>query len=542
MAPLIYVGYWQIAIHPDDRKFLGIHIVDEDGHYKFYQWNVLYLGLSSAVHLFTMVLKPARIYIQSLGIRTLFYIDDTFFVGKGELNCKENRDVAINVLKSAGFIISEEKSKNPSPRLEFLGLEVCSTELSFFIPERKLLRIEQGGNNLLRLRKVQLRDAARWIGLLISCSKAIGPTVRLRTRNFYCWLNRNVDVSSYNHHFPLDEESREEVEFWVKSIRNLNGYSFTPELTVSETRYTVVTDASSIGCFGFMIEDKYQILARRKFSAEEFKSSSTARELLALEAVYTSDNTAGLEGNVLHLTDNQAVCVIMEVGSKKPSLMKIVMNILRAAKEKNIKLRCEWRPRDHYLIQHADLGSRSFDDSAISLNFESFLVITEFFADFQFDVDCMAQEWNKKANIFYSKLWEEGSAGINFFSQKLNPSLSHYCFPPVSKIIASILHLAKCKVANGLLVVPVWKSCSFWVSILPDGKHFPKWVTRFLRFKPTGFIVDEMISANTYRNPVNYEIVVLQFCFQYVNNQDDLYTPYISVNNCFDFGCNFCRK
>ena len=90
MAPLTYVGYWQIAIHPDDRKFLGIHIVDEDGSYKFYQWTVLYLGLSSAVHLFTMVLKPARVYIQSLGIRTLFYIDDTFFVGKGKLKCKEN--------------------------------------------------------------------------------------------------------------------------------------------------------------------------------------------------------------------------------------------------------------------------------------------------------------------------------------------------------------------------------------------------------------------------------------------------------------------
>ena len=130
----------------------------------------------------------------------------------------------------------------------------------------------------------------------------------------------------------------------------------------------------------------------------------------------------------------------------------------------------KWKPRDHPLLQHADFGSKSFDESAYSLDFNSFFVILEFFNNVTIDVDVMANDWNKKSNFFFSKLEEWGSSGVNFFSQKLDSSLSYYCFLPPSLIVPAILHFYKFR-SRGLLVIPVWKSAAFWSNVVPDGRH-----------------------------------------------------------------------
>ena len=159
---------------------------------------------------------------------------------------------------------------------------------------------------------------------------------------------------------------------------------------------------------------------------EEMKYCLTVRELLALKNIYTDVVADGFPGmRVVHYTDNQAVKSIIEIGSKKPHLLQIALDIFHACKEKKIRLTVEWKPRDHPLLQHADFGSKSFDESAYSLDFNSFFVILEFFNNVTIDVDVMANDWNKKSN-FFSKLEEWGSSGVNFFSQKLDSSVINW--------------------------------------------------------------------------------------------------------------------
>ena len=223
--------------------------------------------------------------------------------------------------------------------------------------------------------------------------------------------------------------------------------------------------------FGYQLSDKYEVLLRKIFTAEEARSSSTERELLALKNIYTADVADRFSGmKVVHYTDNQAVKSIIEIGSKKIHLLQIALEIFHACKEKKIRLSVEWKPRDHPLLQHADLGSKSFDESAYSLDFSSFLVILEYFNDVSIDIDVMANFWNRKSNCFFSKSDEWGASAVNFFSQKLDSSLSYYCFPPPSLIVAAILHFFKFR-SHGLLVIPVWRSAAFWINVVPDGKH-----------------------------------------------------------------------
>ena len=217
---------------------------------------MLFLGVKDAVWLFTCMLKPIRVYLASKGVPTIFYLDDFMVKGESEAKCRENQAFLVETLSKAGFVVSESKSRGPLTRILFLGLEVCSSTLKFFIPSEKLQRIEQEIEVMLSARKVKLRTMAKFLGLLQSVSRAVGNVVRLRSRILYGWLNVNLVSSSYNHHFPLSWEEREELSFWLFNIRELNGFHFSPSLSCSETKFTVISDASDAGMFAYQLGPK----------------------------------------------------------------------------------------------------------------------------------------------------------------------------------------------------------------------------------------------------------------------------------------------
>ena len=477
-------GYWHIKTHPDHRKFLGVHILDEESSKPiFFVWNVLFLGVADAAFIFTAVLKPVRAYIASLGIPCLIYLDDLLTGGGSAKEAKENRDKAVEILAKSGFVVSQEKAVGPETRLKYLGLDVCSVNLAFFIPDSKIEKIRDFVDELCQAKRVKLRRLASFLGFLQSCSRAIGPVIRLRTRSSYHWLMEEVSRLSYESHVKLPETVREELLFWKENLQGLNGYPFSPKLSVgAETRLLLVTDSSEAGCFGFQFVDKYQILLRRSFTSEERRASSTLRELLALKYIYTEEVAEQFAGQkILHLTDNQAVESIMSTGSRKPVIQKVALDIFMACRNLKIDLKVEWRPRDHFLLEHADCGSKSFDENNVSLDFNSFAKLLEVFPEVRVDVDGFAQYCNRKAEIFFSRGQEPESTGVNFFSQRLFPSLSYYCFPPPGVIVATIHHLRLFQ-TSGLLVIPVWPSASFWTNIVPDGRHLPGWAKKSFKF------------------------------------------------------------
>ena len=51
-------GYHHIEIHPEHEKYLGFHWLFKYGKLKYFVFNVLPFGLSSACYIFTKVLRP----------------------------------------------------------------------------------------------------------------------------------------------------------------------------------------------------------------------------------------------------------------------------------------------------------------------------------------------------------------------------------------------------------------------------------------------------------------------------------------------------
>ena len=274
---------------------------------------------------------------------------------------------------------------------------------------------------------------------------------------------------------------------------------------------------------------------RQSFSEEERNSSSTERELLALKFIYASDISAPWKNmKILHLTDNAGVASIVPHGSPVENLHQLALEVYFGCREKNIGLTVEWRPRSHYLLEHADKGSKSFDSSSFSLDFESFAAMLSFFGELKIDVDCFSEYWNRKATVYFSKDEDPFAAGTNFFSMDLGMGPCYYLFPPVSMVVPAILHLAHFKV-SGLFLVPFWPASSFWLRIVPDGCHLVGWVESFLRFRP-GIVSDVNIRSMTFKNPLNFDILALKFDFK----NADCWGPRIEPRFCLHYGCDLC--
>ena len=56
-------GYWQLQMHPEHRKFLGISVIDPETNQPIhFEWNVMFLGISDAVFIFVSILSLVTLF------------------------------------------------------------------------------------------------------------------------------------------------------------------------------------------------------------------------------------------------------------------------------------------------------------------------------------------------------------------------------------------------------------------------------------------------------------------------------------------------
>ena len=75
-------------------------------------------------------------------------------------------------------------------------------------------------------------------------------------------------------------------------------------------------------------------------------------------------------------------------------------------------------------------------------------------------VDCFANFYTAKLPKFFSRFWNPGTSGVDFFAQNLEPE-SCLVFPPVSLVARAVQYLSLQK-ARATIVVPVCPSSSIW--------------------------------------------------------------------------------
>ena len=147
---------------------------------------------------------------------------------------------------------------------------------------------------------------------------------------------------------------------------------------------------------------------------------------------------------------------------------RLAVKIFRFYAEHNICLEVQWIPRTEN--ERADYISRLID-------FDDWQITSEFFPRLEelwgpHTVDWFANFYTAKLPRFFSRFWNPGTSGVNFFVQNLE---SDNCLvvPPVP-LVARAFHFLSLQNARATTVIPQWPSSSFWPLLASKYKQFMK--------------------------------------------------------------------
>ena len=182
----------------------------------------------------------------------------------------------------------------------------------FIVPDRRVETLQHLLQEVLDNKfSVSAQHIARIAGCLISMGLALGPVMRLWTRECYCVVQSS---ESWDKKISLPEEARREIKFWKENFEN-DGQPIWQ--ASSKVEVLTFSDASEIawGCYAVQLGDRKAV---GSWSAEESGKSSTFREIKAARLVLESLAPELASKEVRNRTDNQGTERIMLVGSRIP--------------------------------------------------------------------------------------------------------------------------------------------------------------------------------------------------------------------------------
>lgn len=466
-------GYHHVSIHRTFVKYLGFQWCYRNGEVRNFMFVVLPFGLNIACYLFTKLLRPLIKKWRGAGIKSILYIDDGINGSTTLHQATKCAKIVRHDLHNAGLVVNDKKSNFvPSQTGKWLGMIIDTKSMTFTVPLEKVQNLKRKIEKLLRQKSVTAKQLASVAGSLSSMNLAVGPMVRMLTRSMYAQIST---TNSWYSPFVLNTETHHELQFWYDNYNFHTGYSFKPRPVVAKI---VFTDASSAGYGGFLLKHVGKAVVVGKFAEHERIMSSTFRELLAVKYVLQSITSSIEHTSIRIYVDNFASSRILSVGSSKPHLQQLALEIFKIALSNDIRILPQWVPRELNCV--ADYYSKINDTDDFSIDDISFHTLNKKYGPYTFDR--FADNLNTKVKAFNSKYHCPNTKGVDAFTEHWGNDNNWIC-PPVSLIGAVFRHMKICK-AKGTIVVPVWESAYFWPLLYPGGYHLANFVRDFTVISP----------------------------------------------------------
>lgn len=447
-------GYHHIEIHTEYRTFLGFAWKFPDGNARrYFIFTVLPFGLSTAPHIFTKTLKSLVKHWRYNGISLGLFLDDGWLTENEREACQALSQNIRSDLTDSGLITNEDKCQwEPCQVMEWLGLVWDTFNGYICVTERRLTNMLEGINSVFQKNfLVSPRQLASLVGKIISAGAVFGNIARLMTR--YCSISIAA-AQDWDSVFLLDEYCQRELVFWQDNAKKLN-IKYINNNDTRKSNYVIYSDASSTGC-GAHFDFNGEKVCHRQWDEHESQKSSTWRELTAIEFALDSFLPLLKGTYVKWFSDSQTACKIISVGSMRSDLHVITLKIFQICADNAIHLDIQWIPRTE--LEKADFISRIIDIDDWQITETCFEAIERLWG--VHTVDCFANYYNKKISKYFSRFWNPGSSGVDFFVQNLKGE-NCLVVPPVELIVRVLHYLYVCK-ATATIIVPFWPSSQFW--------------------------------------------------------------------------------
>lgn len=456
-------AYLTVSVKKEDRKYLKFKWKGE-----LYEFTCLVFGLSTAPRVFTKLMKVIFSYIRGIGISSFFYIDDSLLQDPCALKCEENTRVLQKTLKSLGFQINLSKSViKPVQRITFLGYIIDSVEFKVFLPVEKIEKILKFSRKIFFSKKIKIRDLFCLVGYYASSSCAI-----LLAPIFYRYLDidktraLSLNEKNYEAYTELSYKAKQEITWWIENLEKVNGKM----ISYGSPNLILETDASKVGWgAAVMSENSYTQGRWDKFE------SLLHINILELKAVKYGLLALCNDKSSIHLcvkSDSAtAVNYINNMGGSVESLLKITKEIWIWAATRDIFLSAVHIPGKENIFP--DNLSRNFSDSSEwKLHENVFSAISKTF--FTPDLDLFATRLNTQLPKFVSWFPDPEAFASDAFSICWTDLYLPYIFSPFSVIQRVLQKITEEKVRKVLMVVPWWKTQSWFPLLLNCLIDFPR--------------------------------------------------------------------
>ena len=482
-------AFFHLAVAPEHRKFLACSVGG-----RTFEWTCAPMGTSSSPLWFAQLGFIISKRLRAAGVRLVLYADDLLAICLPEEAAAVSHHITAE-LERLGLLVNAKKS-HPEPRRQAtaLGIDVCLDSMTFALPMEKKAKALAEIDEILAAaaagEPVRVRTVARAVGRLMSMHIVLGNAVRRLTRASYAFITAVTGVAPDCPRRELrvawDKMERidvaapaavEELKYWRLT---LPGVGPAPIVQV-EPLATVVTgtDAGDAAWAGFFDNgDGARKLARDIFIANEGRASSTLREAwgcLRNLQTFREDLERHRGEHVLVLTDSQAMCRALEVGSRTPAVQEVVDAICRLAVEVGVTLHCSWLRRSHRPLQLLDDGSKWQGDAAGDAVGDSadYRICPQAFAEIErrfqvrHTVDLFATASNTLLPRFFSPFFSPGAAGCNAFAFNWGEEGDCWIHPPRSQIARCVRWLQRCE-GRGTLLCPL-STREYWFALVRRG-------------------------------------------------------------------------
>ena len=132
-------AYRSVNVYGKHSTFQGFAWKFKDGKKQYYTNNRLSFGLRCAPYIFSKLSDLIVLIANSYGVgRVVNYLDDFLVIGSSEDECRQGRDVLIQIVQHLGFEVAFNKVTDPNTTFTFLGITIDSLEMDLTLPVEKL--------------------------------------------------------------------------------------------------------------------------------------------------------------------------------------------------------------------------------------------------------------------------------------------------------------------------------------------------------------------------------------------------------------------
>ena len=474
-------GYLHIPIHEQSRKFFGVFW---NGVY--YVLTVLPFGWKISPLIYRTVTEALAMYIRSLGIPMLCWIDD--MLGMTEQSHKNGNDeeqfqsalrsmvVTTHVLFKAGYFLGIPKCNLiPEKVMVYLGIECDSLHCRFLVPENRVLKYLPILKNFVSRQWVSFSDLEKLVGKLVSLESAV-PAGMWYTREQYSAL-RKSGISPVSRttikqkkFIKVTPQLLEEWNAWICFLTTNLGSPWKKFQNVM-VQAEISSDASGRSFAGVVdfVNGPTKITAN-EFHEDFLQQDIQVKEGEALRATLSmlvSEFLDEIQGKTLVCkVDNQVLKAVLE---RKGTSQNLVLN--------NIGKQIYWLQffgGFHVALEYvrseenrADKFTRESPGLEASISHEAFMTIWNRWGPFQWDIMASATNVNRDPKgiklRYFSRYYDPFSKGVNVFAQDLTKLEGIFCFPPIPIIGMVVKYLEQQKV-DCVLLIPAVNSP--WVNLI----------------------------------------------------------------------------